>query len=167
MKQTAWYLMHLSPQNLSSFFLSTLQHHPCRQLQELIIDRITQATILHTLIRETLPWNTHQKKFTSTKCRIVHELQTKFRNKAIKNLSSYQLSRTETEVLALALKFVPTPPASMQYLVRKSATRFIQTMKKQFHFRNQPLTVKHPTYWKPSTWIPPGINSANLTLFLE
>ena len=40
-------------------------------------------------------------------------------------------------------------------------------MKKEFHFRNQPLTTKHPTYCKPSTWIPPEPNSANLTLFLE
>ena len=40
-------------------------------------------------------------------------------------------------------------------------------MKKQFHFRNQLLATKRPTYYKPSTWIPPEPNSANLTLFPE
>ena len=40
-------------------------------------------------------------------------------------------------------------------------------MKKQFHFRNQPLTTKRPTYCKSSTWIPPEPDSTSLTLFLE
>ena len=40
-------------------------------------------------------------------------------------------------------------------------------MKKQFHFKNQPLTSKRPTYCKPSTWTPPEPNSTNLTLLLE
>ena len=107
------------------------------------------------------------KHFRSTKRWIGQELQTNFKSKAIRNLSSHHLSRIETEVLALGLNFVPTPPASIQHLVQKSATRLIQTMKKQFHFRNQPLTTKRPTYCKPSTWIPPEPDSTNLTLFLE
>ena len=52
----------LSAQNLPSFFLETLQHHPCRWLQELIIGRVTKVVILHTLLQETLPGNTHHKK---------------------------------------------------------------------------------------------------------
>ena len=47
-------------------------------------------------------------------------------------------------------------PASTHHLVLKSANRLTQTMKKQFHFRNQPLTTKRPTYY-----------STNITLFLE
>ena len=101
----------------------------------------------------------HNEKLQKhTKHRILQELQPNFGNKAIRNLSSHQLSLTELEVLALGLNFVATPPASTHYLVLKSANRLTQTMKKQFHLRNQPLTTKHPTYCKPST---------NLTLFLK
>ena len=107
------------------------------------------------------------KNFRSTKRRILQELQTNFKNKAIRNLSSHHLSQIETEVLALGLNFVPTPPAPTHHLVQKSAIRLIQTMQKQFHFRNRPLTTKRPTYCKPSTWIPPEPDSPNLTLFLE
>ena len=105
------------------------------------------------------------KNFRSTKRRILQKLQTNFKNKAIRNLSSHHLSRIETEVLGL--NFVPTPPASTHHLVQKSATRLIQTMKKQFYFRNQPLTTKRSAYCKPSTWIPPEPDSANLTRFLK
>ena len=107
------------------------------------------------------------KNFRSTKRRILQELQTNLENKVIRNLSSHHLSRIETEVLALGLNFAPTPPAYTHHLVQKSVTHLIQTMKKQFHFRNQLLTTKCPTYCKPSTWIPPEPDSANLTLFLE
>ena len=106
-------------------------------------------------------------KFRNTKCQILQELQTSFKNKAITNLSSHQLSPTEIEVLNLGLNFVPTLPASTHHLVLKSANCLTQTMKKQFHFRNQPLITKHPVYYKPSTWRPPEPNSHNLTLFLE
>ena len=47
------------------------------------------------------------------------------------------------------------------------ANRLTQTTKKQFHFRKQPLTTKRPTYFKPSTWIPPEQNFTNLTLLLK
>ena len=40
-------------------------------------------------------------------------------------------------------------------------------MKKQFHFKDHLLTIKRPTYCKPSTWVPPEPNSANLSFFLE
>ena len=40
-------------------------------------------------------------------------------------------------------------------------------MKKQFHFKNHPLTIKRATYCKPSTWIPREPNSTSLSLFLE
>ena len=40
-------------------------------------------------------------------------------------------------------------------------------MKKQFYFKDHSLTIKHPSYWKPPTWIPPELNLANLSLFLE
>ena len=46
--------------------------------------------------------------------------------------------------------------ASTHHLVLKSANRLTQTMKKQFHFRNQPLTTKRPTYY-----------STNITLFTQ
>ena len=107
------------------------------------------------------------KNFRSTKRRILQELQTNFKNKAIRNLSFHHLSLIETEVLARGLNLVPTPPASTHHLVQKLGTRLIQTMKKQFHFRKQPLTTKYPTYCKSSTWIPPEPDSVNLTLFLE
>ena len=40
-------------------------------------------------------------------------------------------------------------------------------MKKQFHFKDHPLTIKRPKYYKPSTWVPPHSKSTNLPLFLE
>ena len=40
-------------------------------------------------------------------------------------------------------------------------------MKKQFHFKNHLLTIKCPKYCKPSTWVPPELESTNLSLFLE
>ena len=40
-------------------------------------------------------------------------------------------------------------------------------MKKQLHFKNHPLTIKRPTCYKPSTWIPSEQNSTTLSLFLE
>ena len=101
------------------------------------------------------------------KRRILQELQMSFQNKAIRNLSSHQLSPIETEVLTLGLNFVPTPLASTHHLVLKLANCLTETMKKQFHFRNQPLITKHPAYCKPSTWIAPEPNSTNLMLFLE
>ena len=86
-------------------------------------------------------WN-----FKSTK---QWKLQTSFKNKAIRKLSSYQLSSVETEVLTLGLNFVPTSPAYTHHLVQKLANDLIHTVKNQFHFQNQPLT-----------WIP---NSNNQT----
>ena len=97
------------------------------------------------------------RNFRNTKHQILQGLQTNFRNKAIRNLSSHQLSPTETKVLALSLNFVPTLPASTPHLVLKSANRLTQSMKKQFHIRNQSLTNKRPTYCKPSTCAPPEI----------
>ena len=107
------------------------------------------------------------RNFKSTTCWILQELQTSFKNIAVRNLSSHQLSPIETEILALGLNFVPTSPASTHYFIQKSATYLIETMKKQLNFRNQPLTTKRPTYCKPSTWFPPEPNSTNLTLFLK
>ena len=40
-------------------------------------------------------------------------------------------------------------------------------MKKQFHLKNHPLTIKRPKYCKPSPWMPLDPNSTNLSLFLE
>ena len=107
------------------------------------------------------------RNFGNTKRWILEELQTSFKNKAIINLSAHQISLTETEGLTLGLNFVPTPQVSTHHLVLKSTNRLIQTIKKQLHFRNQPLIIKRPTYRKPSTWIPREPNSTNLTLFLE
>ena len=107
------------------------------------------------------------KNFRGTKRRILQELQSNFEKKAIRNLSSYQLSPNESEVLALGLKFVPTPSASTCHLIQKSAFRLTQTMKKQFHFKSHPLTIKRSKYWKPSTWVPRESNSTNLSLFVE
>ena len=85
------------------------------------------------------------KNFRNTKHRILQELQTNFRNKAIRNISSHQLSPIETEVLGLGLNFVPTPLAFRHHVVLKSTNRLTQTMKKQFHFRNQVSTLsQHP-----------------------
>ena len=55
----------------------------------------------------------HNEKLQKHQGRILQELQTSFRNKAIRNLSSQQLSPIETEVLALGLNFVLTPLASI------------------------------------------------------
>ena len=107
------------------------------------------------------------KNFRSTICRILQELQSNFQRKAIRNLSSYQLSPVESKVIALGLNFVPTPSASTHHLIQKSATRLTRTMKKQFHFKDHLLTIKRPTYCKRSTWVLPEPNSASLSLFLE
>ena len=107
------------------------------------------------------------KNFRGTKRRILQELQSNFKRKAIRNLSSYQLSPNEIEVLALGLNFVPTPSDSTHHLVQKSASHLTQTREKQFHFKNHPLTIKRPKYCKPSTWVPRESNSTNLSLFVE
>ena len=107
------------------------------------------------------------KNFRSTICCILQELQSNFQRKTIRNLSSYQLSPIESKVIALGLDFVPTPSASTQHLIQKSATRLTWTMKKQFHFKDHLLTIKRPTYCKRSTWVLPEPNSASLSLFLE
>ena len=107
----------------------------------------------------------HHKKFQKYQAPDSPRAANEIQNKAIRNLFSSQLSPIETEVLPF--NFFSTPPASTHHLVRKSAIRLIQTMKKQFHFRNQWLTTKCPTYCKPSTWIPPITNSTNLILFLK
>ena len=107
------------------------------------------------------------KNFRSTKRRNFQELQSNFKRKAIRNLSSYQLSPNKSEVLALGLNFVSTPSASTYHLIQKSASQLTQTMKKQFHFKDHPLTIKRPKYYKPCTWVPPESNSTNPSLFLE
>ena len=107
------------------------------------------------------------KNFRSTKRHILQELQSNFKRKAIRNLSSYQLSSNESEVLALGLNFVPTPLTSTYDLIQKSAFRPTQTMKKQFHFKDHSLTIKRPKYYKSSTWVSPDSNSTNLSLFLK
>ena len=107
------------------------------------------------------------KNFRSTQRRIFQELQSNFERKAIRNLSSYQLSLFESEVLALGLNFVPTPSASTHHLIQKSASRLTQTMKKQFRFKNHTLTIKRPNYCKPSTWVHSESNSTNLSILLE
>ena len=107
------------------------------------------------------------RNFRKTKHWILQEFQTSFKSKAIRNLSSHQLSPIKTEVLKLGVHFIPTPPTSTHHLVLKSANRFTQTMKRQFYFRNQPLITKRPTYCKPSTWTPAEPNSTKLTVFLE
>ena len=107
------------------------------------------------------------KNFRSTTCPILQELQSNFQRKAIRNLSSYQLSLIESKVIALGLNFVPTPSASTHHLIQKSATHLTWTMKKQLHFKDHLLAIKRLTYCKRSTWVPPEPNSANLSLFLE
>ena len=119
------------------------------------------------LFKKLFPEIRTTKNFRRTKCRIIQELQLTFQVKAIRNLSSYELSPNESEVLLLGLNFVLTPSASTHHLIQKSASRLTQTMKKQFHFKNNPLTIKHPKYCKPSTWVPPEPNSTKLSLFLE
>ena len=98
---------------------------------------------------------------------ILQELQSNFKRKAIRNLSSYQLSPNEIEVLALGLNFVPIPSASTHHLVQKSASHLTQTREKQFHFKNHPLTIKRPKYCKPSSWMSLELNSTNQSLILE
>ena len=55
------------------------------------------------------------KHFRSIKRQIFQQLHTSFKNNALRNLSSHQLLPIETEILALGLNFVPTPPASTHY----------------------------------------------------
>ena len=117
--------------------------------------------------KKLFPETSTMRNFRNTKRRILRELQASFKNKAIRNLSSHLLSPIESEVRTFGLNFVPTPSASTHHLILKSANRLIQTMKKYFHFRNQPLITKRPTCCKRSTWIPPEPNSTNLALFLE
>ena len=107
-----------------------------------------------------------KRNYRSTKRYILQGLQSNFKMKTIRNYS-YQLSLNESEVLVLSLNFVLTSSASTHHLIQKSTTRFTQTLMKPFHFKNQPLTIKHPTYCKPSTRISPESNSTNLPLFLE
>ena len=84
--------------------------------------------------KKLFPQTHTMRNFRNTKHWILQELQTSFRNKTIRNLSSHQLSPIETEVHALGLNFVPTPTTSAHHLVLKSANHLSQTMKKQFHF---------------------------------
>ena len=52
----------------------------------------------------------------------IRELQSNFQRKTVRNLSSNQLSLIESEVLALGLDYFPTPSASTNHPIQKSAT---------------------------------------------
>ena len=60
-------------------------------------------------------WKHTPQKTSEVKRRILQELQTSFKSKAMRNLSSHELSPIETEVLALGDNFVPTTPASTHH----------------------------------------------------
>ena len=75
------------------------------------------------------------KNFRSTKLCILQELQSNFERKAIRNLSSYQLSPNKSEVFVLGINFVPTPLTSARHLIQRSASRLTKTVKKQLHFK--------------------------------
>ena len=55
------------------------------------------------------PQSRTTRSFRKIKRRILQELKTNFKKKAIRNLSSHQLSTIETEVIGLTLNFFPTP----------------------------------------------------------
>ena len=82
-----------------------------------------------TSFKKLFPETRITKSFRSTKRRILQELQSNFERKAIRNLSSYQLSSNKIEVLTLGLNFVLTLSALTQHFIQKSATRLTQTMK--------------------------------------
>ena len=79
--------------------------------------------------KKLFPETYTMRNFRNAKHRILQELQMSFKNKAIWNPSSHQLSPIETEVLALDLNFVPTPPPSTPHLNLKLANHLTQTMK--------------------------------------
>ena len=80
------------------------------------------------LFKKLFPEIRTTKNYRSTKCRNIQELQLTFQAKAIRNLSSYELSPNESEVLLLGLNFVLTPSASTHHLIQKSASRLTQAM---------------------------------------
>ena len=80
---------------------------------------------------------------------------------------SWSNKQNQSEVVTLGLNFVLPPSTSTHHLIQKSASQLTQTIKKQFHFKDHPLTIKSLKYYKPSTWVLPDSNSTNLPLFLE
>ena len=87
----------------------------------------------------------------NTKRQILQILKINLSSKTIQSLSSYQSSPQEFEVRYLGFNFGSTPSYSTYQLIQKSTACLTQTMKKQFHFRNQPLNSKRLSYYKSST----------------
>lgn len=76
--------------------------------------------------RKLFPEPRTTKNLKNTKCRILQELQTSFKNKDMKNLSFHHLSPNKSDVLALGCNFVPKPPTSTQHFMQELATHLNQ-----------------------------------------
>ena len=92
------------------FFLGIHQYNLWTWIQELSNGSMNQVTTLQALTQQTLPANTHHEKLQkcqdSDPWRVTNKL---------KNLLSHQLSPIQTEVFALDLSFVLTPPVSIHH----------------------------------------------------
>ena len=159
------YPVPTSPRHLPSSFLDIHQYYRKDGSNKETRVALIKQPYTRPSFKKLFPEIRTTKNFRSIKRRILPERQSNFFGKAIRNLSSYQLSPNEIGALALGLNFVLTPSRSTHHLIQKSDTRLTQSMKKQLHFKNHPLTIKRPTCYKPSTWIPPEQNSTNSITF--
>ena len=94
----------------------------------------------------------------------LSQMHNSFLSRLVTNLSSYQISETELQVLQRGLKFVPTTHAR-EINPNEVVNNFVQRMGTQFYFRNS--TTAKPRLWKPSTWIPPYPKNENLVKYFQ
>jgi len=79
-------------------------------------------------------------------------------NKYITNLSTKQLTKTQSQVLTKGLKFVPSNKQDST-TIETSVKRFERSHRFKYYFRDRPSQQPHP--FKPkSTWIPPRASPA-------
>ena len=144
------YILYKHPTSLSPLRPLSLsdnyQSHPMED------DATFQTVLFKTQVKQSFPKIPHYQHSRNTKHQISKILKTTISGKALQSLTSCQLSLQQFEVRYLGFNFGSITSTFTFYLMQKSSTCLTQTMKKQFHFRNQPLYTKHFSYWKPFTW---------------
>ena len=111
------YPVPTSPRHLPSSFLDIHQCYRKDEANKQTMVAPIKQPYSRLSFKKLFPEIRTTKNFRSIKRRILPELQSNFVGKAIRNLSSYQLSPNEIEVLALGLNFVLTPSRSTHHLI--------------------------------------------------
>ena len=120
-------------------------------------------------IRTLFPNSRHWSKYRSTRLtekRILHDNTHSYNSKLILNLSKHTLSPQEHHLLSLGLSFVPTPSSTESQTSGAYTTKFTNTLKTQYHFKDSSLRPIHPFHINTS-WVPPNPNNKQLTKFIS